>query len=93
HIGASGPVERVLLLGYAVASKLGLISNGRYKELLLGRVWLRRSSRERTALLEALHDALRAVTIEPTVEALQSHVRRGDVVAVVTASPELYVSE
>lgn len=93
HIGASGPVERALLVGYAVASKLGLISNGRYKELVLGRVWLRRTMRERAALLDAVRDALRAVTVAPTVEALQSHIRRGDVVAVLTASPEFYVTQ
>lgn len=92
-LGASGRGQRLLFLALAALSKIRLLSNRRYKELVLDRVWRRRSPRQRDEILIRLLDSLRSLTIEPSVAALQDHLQRGDTVAVVTASPEFYVAE
>ena len=91
-LGASGPVERALLLGYAALARIGVISNTRYKVLVLQRVWLRRRAAARAVLLTRVQEALQGLVVESTTTALRAHLDRGDRVAVLTASPEFYIA-
>lgn len=91
-LGASGPVERALLFGYAALARIGVISNTRYKVLVLQRVWLRRQAAARAILLTRVQEALQGLVVESTVTALRAHLDRGDRVAVLTASPEFYIA-
>jgi len=91
-LGASGPVERALLLGYAALARIGVISNTRYKVLVLRRVWQRRQAPARAVLLTRVQEALQGLVVESTVTALRAHLDRGDRVTVLTASPEFYIA-
>ncbi len=91
-LGASGPVERALLFGYAALARIGVISNTRYKVLVLQRVWLRRRAAARAVLLTRVQEALQGLVVESTTTALRAHLDRGDRVAVLTASPEFYIA-
>lgn len=91
-LGASGPLERARLFGYAALARVGVISNTRYKVLVLRRVWLRRQAAARTVLLARVQAALEGLVIASTDTALRAHLQRGDRVAVLTASPEFYIA-
>ena len=89
---ASGSTERALLLGYAALAKVGVISNTRYKAIVVQRVWQRRDAADRAAKLLELHNELAAMIVEPTIAALHDHLERGDRVVVLSASPEFYLA-
>ena len=90
--GSNGSLQRLGMLGYAVMAKVGIITNTRYKELVLERVWLSRDSASRSELVGEVDELLRDIVVAPVLAALRTHVERGDGVAVLTASPEFYVS-
>jgi phosphatidylglycerophosphatase C len=88
---AAGAAERAMLFGYAVAAKLGLITNKRYKELVLQRVWQSLDADERAAKIIAFTSALKELLITAVVMELRAHLDRGDRVIVLSASPEVYL--
>lgn len=90
-LGAGGAIERSLLFTYAGLAKIGAISNARYKELVIARVWQRLDSSGRDALLDRVRNALAASLIDPAMTAMRGHLERGDPVAILTASPEFYL--
>jgi phosphoserine phosphatase len=92
EIGARSAFERWLLFAYAVATKLGWIDNRRYKILVLDRIWRARPTREREKLIDALHEAMRALSIDSAWRRLRAHLESGDRVAVLSASPEFYLA-
>lgn len=91
ELGARSLFERAGLFGLAVASKLGHLSNRRYKERVLERVWVRRSESQRAGLLEAHAIEMEALAIEASWRRLHAHLEAGDHVAVLSASPSFYL--
>ena len=90
-LGARSAFEKWLLFGYAATCRLGGIDNRRYKELVLGRVWLSRSPDERETLRGELSEAMRSLAIEPAMDRLREHLGKGHRVAIFSASPEWYL--
>jgi HAD superfamily phosphoserine phosphatase-like hydrolase len=91
ELGARSGLEKLLLFGFAVMCRFGAIDNCRYKELVLGRVWLGRSPDEREALRDKLSAAMTSLTIEPAMAKLRKHLSEGHEVAIFSASPEWYL--
>jgi phosphatidylglycerophosphatase C len=90
-VWAAGPTERVLLLGYAVLARLGLVTNKRYKELVLERVWQPRDADERAAKTAETTDGLGRLLVTAVVAELRAHLEAGDRVIVLSASPVIYL--
>ncbi len=90
-MAARSNVERGLLFGTAVITKLGWLSNAQYKERVIRRVWAERSEAERTGVLEAHASEMEALAIEPAWARLHAHLEHGDHVAVLSASPRFYL--
>jgi phosphoserine phosphatase len=90
-LGAKGPVQRAILFAYAAVARIGIISNARYKELVLGAVWGSKGADGREVLLRAQLRAMHERALPAALAALRGYRERGDRVAVVTASPDLYV--
>jgi phosphoserine phosphatase len=88
---AADRADRVRFLAHAVLAKLRLISNGRYKELVLDRTWRRLDPGARAALVSGFVDELRGMLVDPVVERLHAHLGAGDAVAVLSASPAFYL--
>jgi phosphoserine phosphatase len=84
-------LERLRLFFYAVACRIGLIDNTRYKELVLDRIWRGRSIPERDVQRENLMFALKALAVEPAMSRLREHLAKGDRVAIFSASPIWYL--
>jgi HAD superfamily phosphoserine phosphatase-like hydrolase len=90
-LAARSGAERLLLFLYAVACRLGWISNERYKELVLGRVWQPRSADQRDVVRDELAAAMRAIAIESAMARLRQHLAEGHRVAIFSASPLWYL--
>ena len=91
-MGAGSAIGRGLVFGFAAVCKLGWIDNRRYKELVLDRVWRRRPAEERSKLLREHALAMRSMEIADVWNCLRAHLEAGDVVAVLSASPEFYLA-
>jgi len=90
-LGARSALERGKLFGDAVVAKLGGMTNERYKERVLERIWAPRSQAEQAGLLEAHAALLEGLAIDATWTRLQAHLDCGDHVAVLSASPRFYL--
>ena len=89
---ARGHAERGLRFGFAAICRLVLMTNTRYKKLVLRQVWARGTDAFHEEKLAELHDCLQALLIEPGVHALEKHAGRGDNIAVLSASPLFYLT-
>ncbi len=90
-MGARSLLERGRLFAAAAISKLGWMTNTRYKERVLDRVWVRRTEAERAGLLEAHAIEMEGLAIEPAWTRLRAHLDQGDHVVVLSASPRFYL--
>jgi len=82
---------KVSVLALAVSTKVGLISNQRYKESVLRIVWLTKDEKERKSLLQKLYSELKEIENFEVVNSLKNHIERGDRVVVLSASPSFYL--
>jgi phosphoserine phosphatase len=80
------------VLGLAVCCKFGLLNNSAYKSLVLTRVWPENRMRHRDAVLQRFFHRLRRLENSRVIDRLKRHLGRGDDVAVLSASPEFYLS-
>jgi phosphatidylglycerophosphatase C len=90
-MAAGSPVGQVHMGLLAVACRLGLIDNDGYKQRVLRAIWQGRSPAQRERLLGALQERLGALLRAGVAERLRQHVRAGDRVAVISASPLCYL--
>jgi phosphoserine phosphatase len=75
----------------AVLCKLGMLTNTRYKEKILEALWFPKTLEIQARLLEVLLEHLRKQQHPVIVRRMLEHAREGDVVVVMSASPEFYL--
>jgi HAD superfamily phosphoserine phosphatase-like hydrolase len=83
--------ERCLVLTLAICCKIKLITNTKYKEIILTQIWNNQNDQEQKAILDKLHNELRSLKILAVYHALKKHVEAGHDVVVISASPTFYL--
>ena len=83
--------KKVLVLLLALCNKIGFISNKMYKELVLSFVWLTKDEKEKRFSLQKLFRELRRFENSEVIKLLNYHIKRGDSVVVISASPSFYL--
>lgn len=90
-IASRGASERLRVLGEAVLCRAGILDNDAYKRRVLDLVWSGRPEVERDAIIETLQSRLHQLVRAAVMARLQTHLAQGDYVAVISASPEMYL--
>jgi HAD superfamily phosphoserine phosphatase-like hydrolase len=92
QMAAGSRWQRVRLLGEALVYKTGVTTNGDYKARVLRAVWAGKTEAAREAHLRRFREVLRRCERPNVVKALRDHLRVGDAVAILSASPRFYLA-
>jgi len=88
---ASTLTHKVCALAMAACAKAGFVDNQAYKAHILQRLWYENTRFDREQFITSFCASLRRFENGPVVWQLKHHVAQNDMVAILSASPELYL--
>ena len=90
-MAADGAVRKIMAFVLAVFCKFGFLDNRAYKERVLKLVWSDKHESEKAAFLEIFLRRLHQLENTHVVALLNQHIKEANIVAIISASPELYL--
>ena len=84
-------LERSLVLILSICCKIKLITNSKYKEIILSQIWSNQNYFKKEAILKKLHNKLRSLKNFAVYDALRQHLELGHDVIIISASPDFYL--